>query len=150
MTRFLCGLVAMVDLHDVLRGFVNEIHLYVIWAVGIVLALRRWRRSPQVSLVILIAFALELAQAAFRILRWYWFDLEMRAAGLSGSANVIHKFTILHYVNCGLEVLAWTLILVALFRWQYPPLKKRLRGYDGQYLPEDFASEGTTAEHVRK
>jgi hypothetical protein len=81
------------DLHHLLLNFRNELHLYVIWTVGIVLALRRWQRHPQVSLLILIAFGLELTRSVFRLLAWYWFSLEWQAAGPAGADRVLVKFT---------------------------------------------------------
>jgi len=121
------------DLPHLPPVLVGQFPIGVIWIVGIVLALRRWRSHPQVSLLILIAFGLELAQAVSGTLVWYWMSVEMHVAD--------HKaYLILFYVRWGLDLLAWIPILVALFRWRRLP--SRLIGHDGQYLPEDFVSQG--------
>ncbi len=130
----------MLDLQHLLRVFVNEGPIDVIWTVGIVLALRRWRSHPQVSLLILIAFGLELARSVGGTLAWYWLNLGLQGADRTARELVMVRFTILGYVRWGLDILAWILILVALFRWRHLP--SRLLGFDGQYLPEDFESKG--------
>ena len=130
----------MLDLHHLLRVFVEQIPIDVIWIVGIVLALRRWPRHPQVSLLILIALGLELARSVGGTLAWYWLNLGLQGADRTAGELVLVKFTILGYARWGLDILAWTLILVALFRWRHLP--NRLLGHDGQYLPEDFVSKG--------
>ena len=61
----------MLDLHNLLRVFVNETPFVAIWIVGIALALRRWRSHPQVSLLISIAFGLELVRSVGGTLAWH-------------------------------------------------------------------------------
>jgi hypothetical protein len=129
----------MRDLDPLLLMFVEQIHVDVIWTVGILLAIRRWRRHPQVSLLILIAFTLELAQSIGGVFAQYSFRAEMQEMGRRDSEAVITKYIILHWVRWGLEILGWTLILIAIFRWRYPP--NRVLGHDEQYLPEDFGSK---------
>ena len=119
----------MFDLHFLLTSVLN-----VVWIAGIVLAFRRWRCHPQVSLLIVIALGLELARSVGGMLASYWLSIEFRER-TSGEALIVY-FAILRNALSGLDILAWTLVLIALFRWRYPP--NRLLGYDGQYLPEDF------------
>ncbi len=133
----------MLDLQRLLRLFVHEIPFDVIWIVGIVLALRSWQRHPQVSLLVLIAFGLELAQSVGGTLARHWLDSQLQDLHLQGADRTAREpfivtFTILGYVRWGLDILAWILILVALFRWRNLP--NRRLGHDGQYLPEGFLS----------
>jgi hypothetical protein len=130
----------MDNLYFLLLMAVPQIHLYVICTVGIVLALRRWQRHPRVSLVILIALSLELARSVGGPLAQYWFRVEMQMVDRAAAEHVIVKFTILNRVLWALDILAWMLILVALFRWR--PLSNRLLGHDGQHLPKDFLASG--------
>ena len=132
------------DLHTLLANLAQQLPIDVIWAVGIVLALRRWRRHPQASLLILIAFGLELVRSVGGTLAWYWLNLEMKGADRASIELGIIKLGIVHNVSWGLDIIAWTLVLIALFRWRHlPHLPRRLLGHDGQYLPEGFeAMEG--------
>ncbi len=126
------------DLHTLLRNLAQQLPIDVIWALGIVLALRRWRRHPQVSLLILIALGLELVRSVGGTLAWYWLNLEMKGADRATVELGIVKLGIVHNVSWGLDIIAWTLVLIALFRWRHLPHPSRLLGHDGQYLPEGF------------
>jgi hypothetical protein len=126
----------MNDLERLLNYVVPQIPLYAIWTVGIVIALRRWRTHPQVSLVILLGLGPELVRSVCKPLADYWFTREMQMAVNTTGELLIARFTILERVLGGLDILAWILILVALFRWRHLPT--RLLGHDGQYLPESF------------
>jgi hypothetical protein len=105
----------------------------IVWTVGIALAWATRRRHPQVSLLAGVAFALQILQTLCGTLAFYWVTTH---GAYSGSI-----FNVLAFVQMGISATAWALILIALFRWRYPP--RRMVGYDGQYLPEDFATEVT-------
>jgi hypothetical protein len=125
----------MLDLHILLLSFGRYMPLAAIWTVGIVLAFARWRRHAQLSLLIIIAFGLELAHALVGTLASYWLNTGFRAAG----EGVMVYFAAFQTVLWVLDIVAWALVLIALFRWRYPP--NRLLGHDGQLLPEDFPSK---------
>src|SRR5438874_12181653 len=99
------------DLPHLPPVLVGQFPIGVIWIVGIVLALRKWRSHPQVSLLILIAFGLELARSVGGTLAWYWLNLGLQGADRTARELVIVRFTILGYVRWGLDILAWILIL---------------------------------------
>ena len=108
--------------------------LMVVLLVGVVVALVTWRRHPQVSLLALIAFALQLIQIGGGSLFWYW--VTTQASFYQGGGQ--QRRWLLDMASLGqvcLSAVAWALILFAVFRWRR---QNRLLGYDGQYLPEDF------------
>lgn len=41
--------------------------LFIVWVIGVVLALSRWRRHPRVSLFALLAFAIMLVSSFLRV-----------------------------------------------------------------------------------
>ena len=129
----------MFDLRRLLLMFVEHFPLGVIWTVGIVLALRRWRQHPQMSLLVIIAFGLELARSVFGTLADFWIRLQMQSADRMTGEVLMNGLWILFYVRWGVDICAWTLVLIALFRWRHLP--RRLRGPDGEYLPEDFEAK---------
>jgi hypothetical protein len=107
--------------------------LVVVLFVGIVFSLVTWRRHPQVSLLALVAFAIQLFQIVGGSLVFYW--VTRQAFGWDGQQRRWF-LDMSSLAQTSLSAVAWALILVTLFRWRNLP--NRLRGHDGQYLPEDF------------
>ena len=117
---------------------------FLLYIVGLVLALTTWRRHPQASLLSLIAFVLFFfANAISAGMNWYVLSLR------SGMAAGIW-LTIANFVSMIITVVAWTLILFALFGRRPPqhhwPADDR---YSRQY-PERDVPAGPSSQEIRK
>jgi hypothetical protein len=96
--------------------------LVIVWVIGVVLALSRWRRHPRVSLLALLAFAIMLVS---RFLGWAlppiahnygWMDDEIRPIFFAA----IGVFTALT------SAVAWAFVLCAIFGWRDGPQKQNI------------------------
>jgi hypothetical protein len=98
--------------------------LIIAWLIGIALALSRWRRHPRVSLFAFLAFAMMLVNILLPIL------LPPIILNYSTTADQIEPiFTAIRIFNGLASVVAWALVLYAIFGWRdgrqkqdfYPP-----------------------------
>jgi hypothetical protein len=109
-----------------------------IWLVGVVLACLTWRKHAQVSFMAVAAFGIQLFQSVFGTFVLFEVIRAQMTQGWSHQ-HVSVILTTVNYVRTGLSAIAWVLILLAIFRWRAWP--NRIRGHDGQYLPEGFTSQ---------
>jgi hypothetical protein len=109
--------------------------VFIVWIVGIVLSMATWRKHPQVSLLALVGFVIQLFQSSAGILFYYWLSTQSGVFGMS-SQQFGMVFSIVNFAQICLSAVAWALILFAIFRWRNP--SNRMLGHDGQYLPEGF------------
>ncbi|TMQ35040.1 MAG: hypothetical protein E6K70_04395 [Planctomycetota bacterium] len=123
---------------DLFWYFAPQLPVIAIWLLGIILACLSWRKHPQVSLMALAAFGIQLFQSVFGIFVLF----EVTRGGISQgwtAQQISTVFATVNYLRAGLSAVAWVLVLLAIFRWRAWP--GRVRGYDGQYLPEGFSSQ---------
>jgi hypothetical protein len=107
------------DLFDLLRGSLPILVVQMIWFVGMVLAVMRWRRHPQVSLFTLLALSLFSLASFMNLAISWWF---MRGSlDVSDPSIMEVYFTIFGVAHAGLYAVGAILLLVALFGWRYPP-----------------------------
>jgi hypothetical protein len=117
---------------------------FIVYIVGFVLALMTWRRHPRASLLSLIAFVL-------------FFSAEVLDAGLlwyvvfkrSGRVDWLFTGSI---VTRAISLIAWTLILFALFArrpWQ-PDRSTDERDRFPRQFPERDAPPGPPSQDIRK
>jgi hypothetical protein len=87
--------------------------LIIVWLIGIALALSRWRRHPRVSLFAFLAFAMMLVNILLPIL------LPPIMLNYSTSADQIGPiFTAVRIFTGLASVVAWALVLYAIFGWR--------------------------------
>jgi hypothetical protein len=101
--------------------FVPQVPVYLVWLVGMLLALTRWRRHPIPSLLALIAFTLFLMSAISGTLLSNW-------AILGDHPNLERGWLLsaISLVRTGISTVAWILLLLALFGWRTPPPPRRI------------------------
>ncbi len=90
----------------------------IVYFVGIVLALVFWRRHPTVSILCIVAFLILLGALVIGIGTQIW----MTAGASRGmrSEEIGRFLSIMGIVRAGLGIVAWTLLLTALFGWRSP------------------------------
>jgi hypothetical protein len=104
-----------------LGGFVL-IAMVIIWVIGVVLALSRWRRHPRVSLFALLAFGMILVSRFQNVLLppimiyYGWTENEM------GSLF----FAVVGLAAGLTSAIAWTFVLLAIFGWRDESQKQNI------------------------
>jgi hypothetical protein len=96
-----------------------QVPLYIVWFVGAVLCIVNWRKHSTVSLLALIAFVLFFLAAFIGDLMGITLPLILRA-NISLLATLL---TIRAIVQMFVNLVAWVLILVAIFGWRSEPAK---------------------------
>lgn len=121
---------AQVDWGSFLWTQVWSVPLALVYCVGILLAGVFWRKHPEVSLLSVLAFLLLLVGLAASAGIQFWVmnnrgDPDVaRTAGLLGGARNV------------LVLLAWGVLLVALFGWRHP------RPTEGKPPPDQYDYSG--------
>jgi hypothetical protein len=96
--------------------FLPQLPVYLVWLIGMLLALVRWRRHPVPSLLALVAFTLFLMSAMTATLLHVWvmseMDLELSRAWM---------FSLIALGRTAVGTVAWVLLLLALFGWRTSP-----------------------------
>jgi hypothetical protein len=89
----------------------------IVWVIGIILALSRWRRHPRASQFALIAFALMIGATVVVRALYLWLPIAMRNHGWStrefGTISVA-----IGIVSTLINAAAWALIICAIFGWR--------------------------------
>src|SRR2546428_6432712 len=127
----------MIEIESLLWRMAIYGPLFIVWIIGIILALTTWRKHPQVSLLALVGFALQLFQSGAGIVFYYWISSPQALAPSWSSEEWMRVLQFFPFCQTCLSAVGWSLILFAIFRWRSQP--NRVLGHDGQYLPEGFA-----------
>src|SRR5262245_12280759 len=101
------------------------IPVVIVWLVGVILAISRWRSHPQVSLFVTIAFVVMMGASVVIRITSMWAPMIMRERGWSLS----EVGTILTSINIAYALInasAWALVLCATFGWRAHPKKENL------------------------
>src|SRR5262245_5967770 len=93
------------DLFSFLKIIAHNAPLYLVWMVGCVACVERWRRHPQVSLLTLLALGLLLASAIGGIFLWVCLLSPRYGEAIWTGQFVVSAFS-------------WVLLLLAMFRWR--------------------------------
>lgn len=104
----------MVRFFPGLSGLLTQLPLYIVWIVGIVIALVRWSRHPKVSLLLLIGLLVLLVQSLASGLLLPWLQIAMMDRGMGGS-RIGMLIGVISVVTALIRTAAWGLILVAVF-----------------------------------
>jgi hypothetical protein len=102
--------------------FLPQLPVYLVWLIGMLLALVRWRRHSMPSLLALIAFILFLVSSMTATFLSVWVFSQRDNPDI----NRAWMFTILGLVRTAVSTVAWVLLLLALFGWRTPPRVRRL------------------------
>jgi hypothetical protein len=88
--------------------------MVIVWVIGVALAISRWRRHPRVSLFALFAFAIMLVSRFQNVLlppimvRYGWTESQIGPI----------FFTVINLITGLTSVVAWALVLCAIFGWR--------------------------------
>jgi len=101
-------------LRATLTQFLFEVPLYIVWAVGAILCLVRWRRHSTVSLLALIAILLFFLLSITGTLTVFVLPVIWRGslAPLTTIRTIVQVFG---------SVIGWMLLLAAVFGWRSEP-----------------------------
>jgi hypothetical protein len=91
-----------------------QVPVFLVWLVGLVLALVRWKRHPKVSLLTCIAFVMFFAEIPFFFYLYFYIDWMM----LVPSTSLEFVSTVINIIESLISATAWGLLLVAVFGWR--------------------------------
>jgi hypothetical protein len=94
--------------------------MVIIWVIGFVLALSRWRRHPRVSLFALLAFGMMLVNSFQRLL----LPPIINYYGWTADQMGPFFFTVIGLITGLTSAVAWALVLCAIFGWRDGPKKQ--------------------------
>ena len=138
---------------DLLRFGGPRLPLLIIYLVGIILALTTWSRHPTASLLSLLAFVLLILGSLLSVAVSWYFGTPVSGYGTALSERLLWM-QVGNYISVGMQVIAWVLLLVALFarRPQAPELWARppSSGRGGLDLAEGGAPPGPTSQDIRR
>src|SRR5262245_61278560 len=97
----------------------------IVWVIGIIWALSRWRRHPQVSRYALIAFAISIVNLIVNRFISIWAPLTMRDNGWTATqmGMFLSAFGI---ITALISAVAWALVICAIFGWRDQRQKENL------------------------
>jgi hypothetical protein len=103
-------------LRATLTQFLFDVPLYIVWAIGAIFCLVRWRRHPTVSLLALIAILLFFLLSVIGTLTVFVLPVIWRGslAPLTTIRTIVQVFG---------SVIGWMLLLAAVFGWRSEPGK---------------------------
>jgi hypothetical protein len=112
----------------------------IIWVIGAVMALSRWRPHPRVSLFALLAFGMLLVSrfqslALPPIVRNYGWTEENIGPDI---------FPIVELINSLSSVVAWAFVLCAIFGWRDKPQKQNIPPPSPSTFGNEPSAQNTT------
>jgi hypothetical protein len=106
------------DALELLQVYGPQLAIQLVWFVGMVLAVMRWRRHPMVSLLTLLALGLFTLASLLNLIVALWFHVLESEELVQAIAD---NLGVIHVVDTVLYVAGAILLLIALFGWRYPP-----------------------------
>ena len=105
-----------------------------VYALGIIIAVRRYRRHPRVSTLTLFALVGLLFLSMF--MPFVYRVVPQYLATLQAAVGIENAYRILSFVHSSIDAVLFLLLLLAIFSGRNQRLG--IKGADGQYLPPDF------------
>jgi hypothetical protein len=107
----------MVGVFSLLPQYLAQVPVYLVWLVGIVLAIVHWRRYPQPSLLTLIALVILFLRGLISTFLNTWLPLALHSQGWSVQGT--STFLLAHHIVSTLvAAVAYGLLLAAVFGWR--------------------------------
>jgi multisubunit Na+/H+ antiporter MnhC subunit len=97
----------------------------IVWVIGIILALSRWRRHPRVSQFALIACAVMIINLVVGRFLTIGLPITMRDRGWTMS-QIGPIFAAIGIITALISAAAWTLVICAIFGWRDQRKKENL------------------------
>jgi hypothetical protein len=91
--------------------------LFIVWLIGVALALSRWRRHPQVSLFALIACVVMIVNQVGVIFLYTWLS-QLTLDQDWWADNMSSIFAAIRIVSALIDAAAGAMILCAIFGWR--------------------------------
>jgi ABC-type nickel/cobalt efflux system permease component RcnA len=88
-----------------IAAILTQLPVYLVWLVGVILALANWKKHPSVSLVALIGFVILFLLALFTQLTTVRHGVNWSHAGIA-------------FLEALIRAGAWGLVLAAIFGWR--------------------------------
>ncbi|MGD0750499.1 MAG: hypothetical protein ABSA23_03715 [Anaerolineales bacterium] len=88
-----------------LAAILTQLPVYLVWLVGVILALVGWKKHPSVSLVALIGFVILVLLALFTQITTVRHGVNWSQAGIA-------------FLEALIRAGAWGLVLAAIFGWR--------------------------------
>ncbi len=98
----------------IINSLLMQVPVFLVWLVGLVLALVRWKRHPKVSLLTCIAFVMFFAEIPFFFYLNFYLDWKM----LVPISSLELVSTVINIIESLISAAAWGLLLAAVFGWR--------------------------------
>lgn len=100
-----------------LGQYLVQIPVFIVWLVGIVLAVVYWRWHPKVSLLAFIALAAFLVTSLFGSALSMWLPIGLQRRGWA-LARVGMIVTVVGFIRSLVSATLWGLLIAAIFGWR--------------------------------
>jgi hypothetical protein len=101
------------DFSQILIPFLVRLPLFLLWLVGIGIAILRWRYHPRVSMSVILGFMILSFAACVGLLIVALLPQLMR--DFSGNRTIINFIFLIQRIGPFIELAGWILVLVAIF-----------------------------------
>jgi hypothetical protein len=95
--------------------FLTWLPLYLLWMVGIILALVRWQRHPKVSILAGLAFLILIVNGMASTMTMAWLPGYLQSAQNYSAEQLGQVLSVVRVFFNLVSAVAWSLILVAIF-----------------------------------
>jgi hypothetical protein len=95
--------------------FLTWLPLYLLWMVGIILALVRWQRHPKVSILAGLAFLILIVNGMASTMTMAWLPGYLQSAQNYSAEQLAQVLSVVRVFFNLISAVAWSLILVAIF-----------------------------------
>jgi hypothetical protein len=95
--------------------FLTWLPLYLLWLLGIILALVRWQRHPTVSILAGLAFVILIVNSMASTFTTAWLPGYLQTGQNYSAEQVASVLLVVRVFFNLISALAWALILVAIF-----------------------------------
>jgi hypothetical protein len=93
--------------------------IFLIWIIGIIWAIARWRRHPQVSMLCVLGFGMMIISQFVGAMSWLFFI--RTATGANIQETIEGYLLMLRLFNGAITSIGWAMILLAIFGWRANP-----------------------------
>jgi hypothetical protein len=106
-------------------NLVTTTPIFIVWAIGIVLALSRWRRHPRASQFTIVALIVMIVVTVATRIIYILLPMTMRSSGWSPTEMAI-IYNVIGIGSTLIQAIAWAMILWAIFGWRDQSKKENL------------------------
>lgn len=100
-----------------LKMYLVQFPFFIVWIAGIVMSLKYWNRYPKVSHLTLIAILILSGESIIHTYLNQQLPVMLQQHEL-GTRQITRIFFIKDFIQALLTAAAWTLLIVAMFRWR--------------------------------